>query len=106
MYGSGFTITGDPGTTKKFTLTNSGQSLETLFGGNYKYDDREPVAFTVSAETNHMRVGFGQAIAGDVGHVIRANGSGRWSGLAAVQKALLCNSAAGTNALVQITLEY
>jgi len=106
MYGSGFTISGNPGTTQKFTLTNNGQSLQTLFGGQYKYNDQEPVAFTVSAETNHMRVGFGSASAGGAGHVIRANGSGRWSGLAAVQKALLCNSVAGTNAIVQITLEY
>jgi len=105
MYGAGFTTSGNPGTTRRFTLTDGGQSLATMFGAGYLRDKQEPIAFTISIETNHARVGFGSA-SPSVGHLVRSNGSGRWAGMAMTKAARVCNETAASNAIAQITLEY
>jgi len=106
MYGAGFTISGNPGTTKRITLTDGGQSLETLFGAGYRLPNKqEPTAFSITVESNHMRVGFGEA-SSSIGHLVRTYGSVRFASLGAVQKARLCNATAGSDSVVQITLEY
>ena len=107
MYSGTFGLSGNPGPTQKFTLADSGQSIETLFGNAYKQNSQEPIAFVVSVETNDIRVGFDAAVgAGGIGHPVYEGGSARYTNLGAVQKALLSNYAVATNAVVHITLEY
>lgn len=90
---------------EKFTLTNAQQTLTEL-GVDIGSGQLAASAVIVTCETNDARWGTTQIIAADAaGHVLKADDSLRLVGFENVRNLRLCNAAAGSNAVVQISVE-
>jgi hypothetical protein len=107
LYGSTINVDGNPVYgTYKVTLGDALASLASL-GVPLEIPDtgEKAVSVLMSIETNDARISFG-ATGGSTGHVIAVGASYSMDGQAAVKAALLGNSAAGSNAVAQITLYF
>jgi len=95
--------------TFKATLGDTATSLQTLVeaaGITWLRNGQPPQGVLLSIETNDARVGVtGIGAAGTVGHVFAVGSSWHLAGAGFLDALKLCNSAAGSNAVVQITLE-
>lgn len=105
-----FPVMGTPvDNTFKATLTDAAQSIKTLAvaaGITWTQSGRDPSGVLITVETNAARTGTANvAASGTVGHLIAVGGSWRIPGTGYINASYLCNAAAGSNAVVQITLE-
>lgn len=103
-----FTVQGNMGPTKKATLSDTAQTLYTIYDNDVTLGGNYPIAATITAETYGVRFAYGGTTptVDNVGHVLAVDGSMRISGTAAVAGIQLVNAVSGDNAVVQITLEY
>ena len=104
-YTSVLSVSGDPGLTVKYTFGDNTAKNVYEMGIDDLGNGQKPVAVFVTCETQAARWGFGASspIAGSSGHVLASAGSVAIVGAAAVAKLKFCNSAAGSNAVLQIT---
>lgn len=105
-----FPVMGTPvDNTFKATLDNTAQSIKTLAtaaGITWTQSGRDPNGVLITVETNAARTGTGNiSAASTTGHLIAVGGSWRIPGTGYINASYLCNAAAGSNAVVQITLE-
>jgi hypothetical protein len=93
--------------TVRVQLTDSSQLLsaivDTALGVSVDWD--EVVSATITCETNDCRVAFGTAATATVGHVLAADQSLRIPSNSLVRTARVINKTAGSNAIIQVTLE-
>jgi hypothetical protein len=94
-------------TTLAITLTDASQLLtaavDTALGASVEWAG--VLAVMISCETNDCRVAFGVAASSTVGHVLAAGQSLRIPSNDLLTKARIINKTAGSNAVIQVTLE-
>ena len=105
-----FPVMGTPvDNTFKATLTDAAQSIQTLAaaaGITWTQSGRDPNGVTVSVEKNAARYGTGNITAASTtGHLMAVGTLWRFPSAGYINALYLCNAAAGSNAVVQITLE-
>jgi hypothetical protein len=94
-------------TTTRIQLTDASQvltaAIETAIGKTLDWN--EVVAATITCETFDCRIAFGVAASATVGHVLAADQSLRIPSNSLVRTARVINKTAGSNAVIQVTLE-
>lgn len=104
-----FPVMGTPtDNTFSATLTDAAQSIQTLAttaGITWYMNGQTPSGVLISVETFAARLGTANISAGGVGHVVATGSPWRIPSAGFLANTYLCNSVAGDNAVVQITLE-
>jgi len=77
--------------------------IETQLGSTVQWSTVR--AAIITCESNDCRIAFGVAASGTVGHVLAADQSIRIPSNSLVQAARVINKTAGSNAVIQVTLE-
>lgn len=94
-------------TTLAITLTDSSQlltaAIDTALGASVEWAG--VLAVSISCETHDCRIAYGVAASLTVGHALAAGQSLRISSNDLITKARIINKAAGSNAVIQVTLE-
>ncbi len=94
-------------TTVAITLTDASQLLtaavDTALGASVEWPG--VLASTITCESNDCRIAFGVAASATVGHVLAADQSLRIPSNSLVLAARVINKTAGSNAVIQVTIE-
>lgn len=94
-------------TTIRIQITDASQvltaAIETAIGKTLDWN--EVVSATITCESFDCRVAFGVAASATVGHVLTAGQSLRIPSNSLVRSSRFTNKTAGSNAVIQITLE-
>lgn len=94
--------------TVRIQLTDSSQlltdAIDTALGSAVFWDGI--LAAMISCEAFDARIAFGVSASGTVGHVLASGGSVRIPSQDMVRASRIINKTAGSNAIIQVTLEY
>ena len=104
-YDAILSVDGNPKGTYRKTLGNALTSLSGL-GIPVTDGDMRAVAVLVSVETQDARISYGPSVGGALGHKLAVGSSDFVKGQISAEDILLGNAAAGSNAVVEVSVFF